>query len=277
MEKKSEIIIKDIPLSRLEPTSPNIKDRELAGIRMSMEGVGMLEPLVVCAKGEVFQISDGNKRYRILCDEGFESAPCVVTSLFDTYTASRQVIDVSHIERQKMIDKVSETVPEDKIAAAIGKQTLKPTIDKNLEDKLHAVVKTAYEGRRLSKAALHELKKVSLKRQAEIMKELKQIKTYNLGMIIAKILQTPKAEIVAQGKEHPLTRNNEKRDQMTKQLREVSDEGLFMERQYNIYASDVIKLLVYIRGFFDNEAIRKYVEKEYLAMYKKFRAIMDRE
>ena len=105
-----------------------------------------------------------------------------------------------------MIDKVSETVPEDKIAAAIGKTTLKPSIDKNLEDKLHAVVKTAFEGRKLSKAALHELKKVTHKRQAEILKELKQIKTYSLGAIIARVLNTPKTEIIARGKENPLTK-----------------------------------------------------------------------
>jgi DNA invertase Pin-like site-specific DNA recombinase len=47
----------------------------------------MIEPLVVCEQGETFLVSDGNKRYRILRDAGFKTAPCVVTSRLDTYTA----------------------------------------------------------------------------------------------------------------------------------------------------------------------------------------------
>jgi len=278
MKKKSEIIIKDIPLSRLEPTNPApFKPHDLAEVRRSMETVEMMEFLVVCKKGEIFLISDGNKRYQIMLEEGHETAPCIVTSHLDIYTASRQVIAVSPGERNKMINKVSEIVPEDKIAAAIGKQTLKPTIDKNLEGKLHEAVKTAFEGRKLSKAALHELKKVTLKRQAEIMKELKQLGKFNLEMIEGKILQSPKSEMITQGKKNPLTINNEKRASMTKHLQEISKQSDMMELQYNTFANDVIKMMIYIRGFLDDKDFKKFIEEKYPDMYKKIREIMERE
>jgi ParB-like chromosome segregation protein Spo0J len=277
MEKKSAIVIKDIPLSLLEPINSNFNERDLAGVRISMQGIEMMEFLVVCKKGEKYQISDGNKRYRILHDEGFVSAPCIVIPHLDIYTASRQVIDVSPTEQKKMIDKVSETVPEDKIAAAIGKLTLKPCIDKNLENKLHAVIKTAFEGKKLSKAALHELKKVAPKRQAEIFKELKQIKTYSLDLIKTKILQTPKEEMVVHGEKSPLTKNQVRQNSMIKTLREFSDESLLLEHRNTTFVQDVIKILTYVRGFLDKEDIYNYVENKYPEMLKKFHEILERE
>ena len=278
MEKKSTIIVKDIPLSRLTATNQKkFSNEEIAPVRRSMEAVEMLEPLVVCEKGETFLISDGNKRYNILCDAGIESAPCILTPHLDTYTASRQVIDVSPAEREKMIDKVREKVTDDKVAAAIGKLSLKPGIDKSLEDKLHAVVKTAFEGRKLSKAALYELKNVTLKRQAEILRELKQMKSYNLDMIRAKILLTPPAERIVQEQQNPWKKSDEKRDLMTKRLRVLSEENVLMEHQHITFVGDLIKMSAYMRGCLNHEPIRQYITKNYPDMYKRICEIMDRE
>ena len=278
MERKSTIIIKDIPLSRLEPTNPKpFTNEELARVRRSLEGIEMLEPFVVCERGETFQISDGNKRYFIFRDAGIESAPCVLQPRLDTYTASHQIIEVSPAEREKMINKVREKVAEDKVAAAIGRSSLKPSIDENLAKKLHAVIQIAFEQKLLTKAALYELQHVIPKRQAEILKELKQVKNYNLDMIRGKILLTPIAERIIQKKKTPWQKCDEKRELITRRLEEITKQNALLERTFHTYVSDVIKQLTYIRGFLDKEIVKQYIVQNYPAMYKKFREIMDRE
>jgi len=276
MEKKSMITINDIPLRRLVPTNKKFPNGDLARVRRSMEAIEMLEPLVVCAKGETFLISDGNKRYRILCDAGIESAPCVLIPHIDTYTASRQVIDVSATEREKMINKVREKVTEDKVAAAIGIASLTPSIDKSLVDKLHQVIKLAFENKILSKTALQELKNVTPKRQAEILRELNKMKNYSLDMIKGMIINTPPAEQIAQKKKTPWQKSDEKRVWMTKQLQEIEKQNSHLEGLFHTYVLDVLEQVTYIRGLLDHVPIKQYIIKNYPDKYKKICEIIDR-
>ncbi len=278
MEKKSTILVKDIPLSRLVPTnSKKFTKPELARVRTSMEAIGMTEPLCVYEKGEEALISDGNKRYFILLEAGMASAPCVLLKLPDTYTASYQVIGVSPAEQRKMIKKVQEKVSDDKIAAAIGVPSLTPGIDKNLADKLNPVLILAFNQGLLSKAALQELKNVTPKRQAEILKELKQAKNYSLDVIKGLVLATPPSEQVPQKKKSPWKNSEEKRNSITKQLQELEKQSDLMSHLFHTYVSDVSSQLIYIRGFLKNQKVEQYVMAKYPQMLKTFRAIMERE
>lgn len=278
MEKKSAMVIKDIPLSRLVATNPKkFTGDQLASIRMSLEAIGMSEPLIVHEEGETALIIDGNKRYFILLEAGIESAPCVLVDRPDIYTASYQVIAVSPAERAKMIKKVLEKVSEAKIAAAIGVSSLKPGLDKSLAAKLNPAIILAFDQGLLSKAALQELKNVTPKRQAEILKELKQAKNYSLDVIKGLVLATPSSEQVAQKKKSPWTKSEEKRDTITKELQEIEKRSDLMSHMYHTYVSDVTKQLTYIRGFLKDKKIEQYVMAKYPGMLKAFREIMERE
>jgi len=278
MEKKSMMNTKDIPLSRLVATNPSkFRSNALVPIRMSMEVIGMSEPLVVYEEGEQALIIDGNKRYFILLEAGIESAPCVLVQRPDTYTASYQVIAVSPAERAKMIKKVLEKVSEEKIAAAIGVSSLKPGLDENLAAKLSPVVILAFDQGLLSKAALNELKAVTPKRQSEIMKELKRGKNYGLDVIKGFILATPSAEQVAQKTKTPWQKSEEKRESITKRLQEVEQRSELMSLLFHTYVGDVARQLTYIRHFLKDKKIEQYVMAQYPEMYKAFRDIMERE
>ena len=278
MEKKSLMTFKDISLSRLVTSNPKkFTNSQLTKIRTSLEEIGMSEPFVVYDEGETALIIDGNKRYFILLEAGIESVPCVLVQQADTYTTSYQVIAVSPVERAKMLKKVLETVAENKVAAAIGVSSLKPTLDKNLTAKLNSVILLAFDQGLLSKSALQELKNVTPKRQAEILKELKKANHYGLDVIKGLVLATPPAERVAQKKKTPWQRCEEKRDAITKQWQEVKKQSDLMSYTYHTYVSDVTKQLTYIRGFLKNKTIEQYVMTKYPEMFKAFREIMERE
>jgi len=292
MEKKTEKVFKDISLDRLEMSnSRNITSVHLAPIRMSMREIGMLEPLLVYEEGESALIIDGNKRYLILLAEGIESAPCVLVSQADTYTASRQVIDVSPVERARMIKKALEKVDEARIAAAIGVQTLKPRLDDKFKVGLSATVILAFENGLLTKTALQELKHVTQKRQDTILKELAQkeqqekgkgkeckaSKPYHLDIIRGLILLTPVTERVATKKKAPWNKRDEKSEFVTKKFRDIAEQKDLMSRVYHTYVSDLLKQLTYARGFLKDDKIKQYVRSKYPEMYKKICEIMDRE
>jgi ParB-like chromosome segregation protein Spo0J len=279
MEQKSEMTAKDISLSRLVATnSRKFTNRDLAPIRMSMEEIGMLEPLTVYEEGETALIIEGNKRYFILLGAGIESAPCILAKCPDTYTPSYQVIAVSPVERAKMIKKVLETVDENKVAAAIGVSSLKPVLTDKFADGLNPAIILAFERGLLTKTALQELKSVTPKRQAEILKVLTQSKNYNLDVIRGQILETPQTERVAVKKRRtPWQKNEEKMNAMTKRLEEVEKQRDLMSHMYHTYVSDVTKQLAYVRGFLKDKNIEQYVTTKYPEVLKAFRTIMERE
>jgi len=282
MEKQSEMNQKDIPLTQLTPTNEKtFKKPCLDRIRKSMAAIGMVESLQVYEEksGEIL-IIDGNKRYFILLAAGNATAPCVLTRLPDTYTPSTQVINVSPAERAKMIKRALEKVTEDRIAAAIGVSSLKSGIDSRLKAKLHPTIVLAYQEDILSKTALLELKNVIPKRQAEILKELKKIKNYKaccLDVIRQQILETSPAEQANQKGKTPWQKNNEKRVSIAKRLEELENRREAMSDHYKIYLDDVATQLIYIRGVLQYPEIEQHIKKKYPEMYKKFRAIMDRE
>ncbi|MGL4595456.1 MAG: hypothetical protein ACRCUY_12085 [Thermoguttaceae bacterium] len=278
MEEKSQMRVMDIPLSRLIPTNTRkFTEKELIKTRKSIEAIGMVEPFCVSEDGDSFLIDDGNKRYFILLDAGVESAPCVVVVRPDTYTASYQVIDVSPMMRKKMIDKVLETVPAEKIAAAIGLESLRPSLDKKLVEKLNPAVVLAYEQGLITKAGLSEFKKVIPKRQAEILKELKHTKQFGISVIQGLILVTPESERVAQGNESPWLKRDRSLDSITKGLQEVEQRSATMTQLYHTYVSDVTKQLVYVRSILRDKKAAAYLEKTYPEILKMFREIMERE
>jgi ParB-like chromosome segregation protein Spo0J len=293
-EKKSAMNVKDIPLDLLESSCPRkTTNFHLNPIRKSMSEIGMLEPLLVYEKVEnetkKYLIIDGNKRFRILVESGgHESVPCILVSSPDTYTTSRQVISVSPVERAKMIKKVLETVAEEKVSAAIGVSSLKPMLDENFSAGLSQMAILAYENRLLTKTALEELKHVSVKRQDEILKELmqrgekqkdlKQSKPCNIDIIKGLVLLTTDNERVTQKKRKtPWKKRDEKSESITKELREISARGELMSSKFHAYVSDLVKLLIYVRGFLNEVDITEYVQKNYPDEYRRIRIIMDRE
>lgn len=284
MEKKSEIIVKDIPLKKLVPTNTKkFSSNDLVPIRVSMETVGMLEPLSVCEDGETFLVVGGNKRYQILLEGGHESVPCILVPRPDTYTPSYQVIDVSPTERTRMVNKVLETVDKNRVNAAIGKISRKPVLDDKFVVGLSQDAIRAFKDGELSKPALQELKNVTPKRQAEILRTLAQTKTnktYNLDTIKTQILATlppQRVERVTRKRKTPWEKREERMDAITKRLEYVEQQNDLMSRMYHTYVSDVTKQLAYIRGFMEDDNIRQYVETQHPEVYETFCEIMRRE
>jgi hypothetical protein len=281
MEKKSETIAKDIPLSRLMPTNTEkISQRDLEPIRMSMKAIGMLEPLSVCEDGDQVLIVDGHKRYAILKECEHESVPCVLMPRPDTYTPSYQVIAVSPTERTKMVNKALQIVDKNKVDAAIGKLSRKIVLDEKFAAGIHQEAIDAFNDGAISKVAFLELKHVTPKRQAEILKTLAQTKTnktFNLDAIKGQILATSPAERVARKRKTPWQKHEERMDAITKRLEAVEQENDLMSRLYHTYVNDVTKQLAYIRGFMEDDTIRQYVETQHPEVYNAFCEILNRE
>jgi ParB-like chromosome segregation protein Spo0J len=284
MEKKSEIIVKDIPMNRLVPTNTKkFSLNDLDSIRMSMEAIEMLEPLSVCKDGEKYLVVGGNKRYQVLLEDGHESAPCVLVPRPDTYTPSYQVIDVSPTERTKMVNKVLETVDKNRVNAAIGKISRKPVLDDKFIVGLSQDAIRAFKDGSLSKHALQELKNVTPKRQAEILRTLAQTKTnktYNLDTIKTQILATlptQRVERATRKRKTPWEKNEERMDAITKRLEQVQQQSDLLSSMYHTYVSDITKQLIYIRGFMEDDNIRQYVEMQHPEVFKTFCEIMRRE
>lgn len=85
-ESREGLVIRELPVNALEPNpwNPNRVPPDLyAKLRAYLEREGFVEPLVVRAKGERFQILGGYHRWKIAGELGYTTVPCVVVELDD--------------------------------------------------------------------------------------------------------------------------------------------------------------------------------------------------
>ncbi|MGL6195647.1 MAG: ParB/RepB/Spo0J family partition protein, partial [Thermoguttaceae bacterium] len=158
MSKATQLHGDDIPLAKLRQSRKRKIDKRYGQrIKASINNVGLIEPLVVCKDESGYVILDGNYRYELLLEMGFETAPCFIVENYDLYTMNRQVNHVSPLEEAKMIQKASEVVGEKQIAAALGLKSITRRLTDSTKSKLHADVLKAYDNGTLGQSAVKEM------------------------------------------------------------------------------------------------------------------------
>lgn len=126
MKKYIEI---DLNLLAPSPTNPRKSFDDLKDLAASIKVQGVLEPLIVRAVGESFEIIAGERRFRAAKLNGLDKVPCVVHDLKDEEVLEIQIIenmqrtDLSPMEEAEGYNTLhnEKGISYDDLAARIGK------------------------------------------------------------------------------------------------------------------------------------------------------------
>jgi ParB-like chromosome segregation protein Spo0J len=81
MSDANEFTIRDLPLVELVPSiNRKCSSQHLRRLEASLRAIGLIEPLVVAARGDHYEIHDGNARAGILQEMGVKTVPCIIRS-----------------------------------------------------------------------------------------------------------------------------------------------------------------------------------------------------
>ena len=112
LEYDSELIpgvIQDVNIFHIRPSSfcRSIIDDNLVGLSKSIQQKGLLQPILVRAKGDHLEIVAGNRRYNACRSLGWRKITCYIVELDD-----REAFEVSLIEniQRKSLNPIANTV-----------------------------------------------------------------------------------------------------------------------------------------------------------------------
>jgi len=256
---------RDVPIVRLLPrTTRKVPKKYYQRIEASLRAVGLIDPLIVFPQGENFEILDGNLRYRILLDLGVESVPCLVWKERDGFTGNRMVNRLSPAQEMRMLRKSLEELDEKTIASALGMAGIKHRLNADLLKKLAPAVQKAFEAGLLTGPAARELSHVKAERQTEILALMESCHDYSVTFAKGLVLKTPVAKRAKpNGVKPPWTRAEEKKQDLLEKLREAEQQQDFYARLYRQYATNLLKLVIYIRSLLTNERVRAYLAERH--------------
>jgi ParB family chromosome partitioning protein len=120
----SPIEISWIPVSRLAPNpwNPNRMSRDkFAKLKSEIKARGFMAPVLVRPFGEMFQIVDGEHRWRIAKEQGIEKIPCAVSQLDDS-AARIKTLQMNGFRGENDPEKLASLIAD--LARDIDRETL---------------------------------------------------------------------------------------------------------------------------------------------------------
>ena len=70
---------RDLPIVKLVPrTKHKATKKYYQRVEASLRAVGLIEPLIVFDRGDVYEILDGHLRHEILLGMGVRTIPCII-------------------------------------------------------------------------------------------------------------------------------------------------------------------------------------------------------
>lgn len=116
-----------LPLSDILPLRPMTtkitESRRYGRIATSISEIGVIEPLVVAARGRsgTHMLLDGHLRLNALRDQGATDAPCIISDDDEAFTYNKRVNRLATVQEHYMISRALDRgVPPAMIAAALG-------------------------------------------------------------------------------------------------------------------------------------------------------------
>ena len=264
----------DLPIVKLLPrTERKVHPKYLKRIEASLRAVGLIEPLIVFAHEDHYEILDGNLRYRILLEMGVEMVPCIVWKERESFTGNRMVNRLSPAEEMRMLRKSLEEIDEKTIANALGLSGIRYRLNDKLLKQLDPPVAKAFESGKIGRPTAEELTHVKPDRQVEILNLMENYNDFSPTFAKGLVLKTPPAKrSKVNGSKTPWTRAEQKKNDLLKRLREAEQQQDFFSGLYRQYTTNLLKLVIYVRSLLHNPRVKQYLEERLSALLAARRA-----
>jgi hypothetical protein len=267
----------DVPIVKLVPRNERqVSKKYLQRIEASLRAVGLIDPFVVFRQGDSYEILDGGLRYPMLLEMGVETVPCIVANQREAFTPNRMVNQLTASQEMRMLRKSLEELDESTIASALGISGISHRLNAGLLKRLDPSVAKAFEAGKLSLQSAKELALVKPERQAEILALMDSCNDYSATFAKGMVLKTPVAKRAKSNSQRtPWNRTEEKKTSLLNRLREAEQQQDFYSSLYRQYATNLMKLVMYVRSLASNPRLREYLSTKYPEQLEVFEQIIN--
>ncbi|MCA9107523.1 MAG: ParB N-terminal domain-containing protein [Planctomycetales bacterium] len=267
----------DVPIVKLVPRNERkVSKKYFKRIEASIRAVGLIEPLIVFAVEDNYEILDGCLRYRILLEMGVESVPCLLGTEREAFTGNRMVNQLSASQEMRMLRKSLEELDEKTIANALGISNLAHRLNTTLNKKLAPEVIRSFESGKMLLQCAKEFAHVKPERQLEILKLMESCNDFSVTFARGLVLKTPVSKRVkTAAKKTPWTKADERKSDLLKRLREAEQQQDFYSGLYRQYTTNLLKLVIYVRQIVANPRVAAHLDEHHRELKEAFEQIIN--
>jgi ParB-like chromosome segregation protein Spo0J len=279
MSIKTTVNGQDIPIEKLVPLnerSINLKtNRGYHKIVSSIKSIGLIQPLCVYRENGHYVILDGFLRFKALEQLGLTTVPCIIYETKEAYTFNRMVNRLSPYQQSRMLRKSLETLDHKEIEEVLGIKSLKFRLGTELYEHLHPEIIKQLDYNKITRKCAAELAYVNKDRQLEILQEMKKCNDHSISFGRALVIKTsPKQRNKKKKTRKTWSEDCNKKQELVDRLRNVQERYDFFSTLYQQYATDLIRLGIYVRNLITNDEIRDYLAGAFPDVLKCFEEIV---
>ena len=273
-----------LPLKQLLPmrkvTDAVRASEKYETIKASLLTVGLIEPLVVFPqkdRSDQYLLLDGAIRVDIFNAQGVTEALCLVATDDETYTYNHKVSQVSPIQEHFMILKtIGKGVPEELIAETLHVDVAAIRRKRDLLVGICEEAVSLLRDKRVSPAALREIKRVVALRQIEMAELMMAANNYSASYAKCLYAMSPDAERLAADKP-----NDDQHGLAAEDVARMRREMENARRDYKViestHSDNVLHLLVavgYLKKLLANTRIVRFLNQHYAEIGGEFQNLV---
>lgn len=274
-----------LPLSQLLPmrqiTDVVRASEKYQTIKASLQQVGLIEPLVVFpqkGRTEQYLLLDGAIRLDIFKALGATEVLCLKATDDETYTYNHKVNQVSPIQEHFMILKaIARGVSEEAIAAALNVDVAAIRRKRDLLVGVCDEAVTLLRDKRVSPAALREVKRVAALRQIEMAELMVAANNYSSSYAKCLYAMTPEGQRLTEEKPAEVEHGLEAED-VARMRREMEN----ARRDYKVveatHGDNVLNLQIavgYLKRILANARVNRYLTQHHSDIGGEFKRLVE--
>ncbi len=264
---KLEIALKDICPVKSIPKSIK-RSRKYKQIAISVEDIGLVEPLVVHPQkegGGKFLLLDGHLRLDVLKELGAKKATCLISKDDESFTYNKRINRLATVQEHYMILKaIKRGVPPERIAKALGVNVKRIRQKRNLLDGICKEAIEILKDRHFSAGTASVLKRMKPLRQIEAVEFMVATNNFSVSYAKALLLGTPDEQLCDPGKKKPIKGiSPDERLRMENEMKKLQRDMKAVEEDYGI---NVVRLVVsngYVTRLLENDEIASFMERHH--------------
>lgn len=248
----------------------------------SIRELGIIEPLMIhpqpSRNGEKqFTLLDGHTRLDIARELGHDQVFCLVSTDDEAFTYNHKVNKVAPIQEHFMIMKALDNgVPEDRIATTLNVDVGAIRQKRDLLNGICPEAVSLLKDRRITTAAIRELKRAVPMRQIEMAELMVAANNFSTGYAKCLIAGTAEKDLVATDKAKLLLgMKPEDIARMQREMEVLGREFRLIEESYGRNTLNLVLAVAYLRKLLENEGVTRYLAQHHADILAEFQKLVD--
>jgi hypothetical protein len=266
----------NIPVEKLifsKPLPSAIKESgKYQQIRMSLQVIGLVEPIVVIQHPEEkqnFLVLDGHIRVEAMRDIGIDKTLCLISTDDEAFTYNKNVNRLSAIQEHRMIVKANENgVAAQTLASALGISIDSIHNRFRMLDGICDEVVTLLADKPIPKGVFPILKSMKAFRQIDVANTMISLSNYSLKFAKAMLYATSPDQLIESKRAKPINGSAlENLQRLEKELATVQADTKLLEESYGPDNLQLTIIKTHIKSILNNARILNWLlktNKEYL-------------